>query len=871
MCASSTAAAELGLSSAEAARRLAVEGYNELTPPRRRGIATLLLEVAREPMFLLLVAAGSIYLLLGSVSEALMLLFFVFFIMTLTVLQERRTERVLEALRDLSSPRALVVRDGRPQRIAGREVVRGDILLFAEGDRVAADAVLLECNDLAANESVLTGESVPVRKLPWAGRLSAEEEAAGAEPGGDDQPFVYAGTVLVQGGGVARVTATGSGTAIGRIGKALESTPPSRSPLHAQMRALVRRLAIAASLLSLLLVVLYGLSHGDWLQALLAGITLAMAALPEEFPVILSVFLALGAWRISRSRVLTRRADAIETLGATTVLCTDKTGTLTENRMAIRRIYCDGNVLTLDDATIADLPEAFHALIEFGILASEREPFDPMERALHELGRSTLAGTEHLHGAEAENGGWELVHEYSLSPDLLAMSHVWRGGGIEHDVVAAKGAPEAIVDLCHLPPSRADAALRAAAAMADQGLRVLGIAAARLDRMHDESAAATDWPRHQHDIDYEFAGFIGLEDPLRAGVAEAIAAARGAGVRVVMITGDYPRTAQAIARQLGLPAQRVVTGADLHAMDDATLCEHVRDVDVFARIVPQQKLRLVEAFKANGEIVAMTGDGVNDAPALKAAHIGVAMGARGTDVAREAAALVLLDDDFNSLVATVRLGRRIFDNLRKAVSYTVAVHVPIVGMSLAPVLLGQPLLLLPAHIVFLELIIDPACSVAFEAEAEEADVMRRPPRDPRQPMFGGSVLVIGALMGLVALATSVAIYALALRHGFPDGEVRALVFLSIVSGNLALVLANRSAQRGIVETLCSRNPAFWWVLLAAASGLLLVLAVPWLRELFSFAPLSLPVAAAGIIAGLLVLPGSALIARFLGRGQGRAA
>ncbi|MDD5300677.1 MAG: cation-translocating P-type ATPase [Gallionella sp.] len=832
-----------GLSTAEAQQRLAASGYNELSLPQPRRVWRMVADVLREPMFLLLIAAGGIYLLLGDVEDALMLLFFVLLVIVLTVFQEHKSERVLEALRDLSSPRALVLRDGQQQRIAGREVVQGDLLLLAEGDRVAADAVLLSCNDLLADESMLTGESVPVRKL------AGSADSIACQPGGDDQPFVYAGTVLVQGSGIGLVTATGKSSAIGQIGKSLESAQSGESPLRIQTGRLVRRLAIIASTFCVALVLIYGFSRGHWLDALLAGISLAMSALPEEFPVILSVFMALGAWRIAQRDVLTRRLDAIETLGATTVLCIDKTGTLTENRMVIRQLYSGGpmtaNNRLLQVDSHSPLPEPWHELVEFGILASERAPFDPMERALHELGKRTLGGSEHLHE------DWQLVHEYSLSPELLAMSHVWQGDDQPHHLVAAKGAPEAIIDLCHLPEVEARAIERVAAAMADQGLRVLGVARAKLK---PDQKAEQRWPAQQHDIEFYFVGLLGLQDPLRPGVAEAIAQSHAAGIRVVMITGDHARTAQAIARELGLPHEQILTGNELDALSDETLRSRLCGVQVFARIVPQQKLRLVEAFKSNGEIVAMTGDGVNDAPALKSAHIGVAMGKRGTDVAREAAALVLLNDDFASLVATIRMGRRIYDNLRKAMSYALAVHIPIVGMAMLPVLLGEPLMLLPAHIMFLELIIGPACSIFFEAEAEEKNIMRRPPRPANEPLFGRKLLANSLLQGSMAFAVAAAVYAWALSQGWDENTVRALVFVAMVAGNIALVFSNRSLNAPWQGASSQRNPVLWWIVLGGSAGLALVLSVPLLRELFHFsgsAPHILGVAAFSAISVLL--------------------
>jgi Ca2+-transporting ATPase len=763
------------------------------------------------------------------------------------VSQQHKSQRVLEALRDLSSPRALVIRDGIQQRIAGREVVPGDLMLLKEGDRVAADAVLLSCNDLSADESMLTGESVPVRKRP------GSPDSAALQPGGDDQPFVYAGTLLAQGSGIGLVTATGKSSAIGQIGKALQETRTATSPLRIQTDRLVNRLAIMAGILCLTLAIIYGATRGHWLDALLAGVSLAMASLPEEFPVILSVFMALGAWRISQRNVLTRRLDAIETLGATTVLCTDKTGTLTENRMVISGLYSNGQMLEVDRH--GPLPEPWHELVEFGILASEREPFDPMERALHELGQRTLRGSEHLHQA------WQLVHEYSLSSDLLAMSHVWQGDGKEHHVVAAKGSPEAIVDLCHLPVTEASAIAEVAAEMAARGLRVLGVARAELKPGQDPEH---QWPAQQHDIAFSYVGLLGLQDPLRPDAIKAIAQCHAASIRVVMITGDHAGTAQAIARQLDLPADQVLTGTDLDALSDEALRARLRTVQVFARIVPQQKLRLVDAFKANGEIVAMTGDGVNDAPALKAAHIGVAMGKRGTDVAREAAGLVLLNDDFASLVATIRLGRRIYDNLRKAMSYALAVHIPIVGMALLPVVLGEPLLLLPAHIMFLQMIIDPACSIFFEAEPEAAGIMKRPPRQAKQPLFGGKLLAGSLLQGGVSLVVIVAIYAWGLTRGYEENTVRALVFVAMVSSNIALVFSNRSLGMSWRSAWSGRNPVLWWIVLGGSAGLAMVFNIPTLRVLFHFSGGAPHLLAIAVLAAFSVLLLSAGVKRVIG-------
>jgi Ca2+-transporting ATPase len=785
-------------------------------------------------MFLLLVAAGAIYLILGDKGEAAMLLGFVFVVMGITIYQSRKTERVLEALRDLTSPRALVLRDGEQRRIPGREVVRGDILILAEGDRVPADAVLLSANDLLADESLLTGESVPVRKSTWNGVL----EMSG--PGGDDLPFVYSGTVLVSGQGIAEARATGLRSEIGKIGTALREVEQEPTPLQREIRRLVRNLAIVGLSLCALVVVLYGVTRGHWLDGLLAGITLAMATLPEEFPVVLTVFLALGAWRISRHNVLTRRMPAIETLGAATVLCVDKTGTLTQNRMTVATLFAAGASHAVDYSKPDELPERFHELVEFSILASEVEPFDPMEKAFRQLGTHYLEHTEHLHD------DWTLVQEYSLTPQLLAMSHVWKATGRDEYVVAAKGAPEAIFDLCHLSAEVSQQLAAEVSTLADQGLRVLATARATYH--------GPQWPDIQHDFEFEFLGMIGLADPVRPTVPEALAQCRSAGIRVVMITGDYPGTARAVAVQAGFDAGgEVLTGQELEQLGDDELRARIHNVSIFARVVPAQKLRLVNAFKANGEVVAMTGDGVNDAPALRAAHIGIAMGRRGTDVAREAAALVLLDDDFASIVGAVRLGRRIFDNMKKAMSFVLAVHVPIAGVALVPLLFGWPLVFTPVHIAFLQLIIDPACSIVFEAEPEESDIMRRPPRKSDAPLFGGRTVWLALLQGLSVLVIVLAIFAIALYRGRSAEEARALTFTTLVIANLGLILTNRSWSRSILATLATPNAALWWVLGGAAAFLGVVLSVPALRHLFHFATLHADDLALCLVAGVAAI------------------
>ncbi len=829
-----------GLDEQEAARRLQADGYNELPRQGRRGIPRILLDVVRDPMLAMLLGAGFIYMVLGDKQEAMILVAFAGLSILITVVQETRTERALEALRELSSPRALVIRDGIRKRIAGREVVRGEIVVLVEGDRVPADGWLIENDGLHIDESLLTGESVPVRKRV----LAPGEAPVAVRPGGDDLPFVYSGSLVVRGGGLCTVSTTGSATEMGRIGQVLSSVETEVPRLRLQTRRLVLGFAAAGLAASVAAGLLYGLFRGTWLEAALTGIALGMSLLPEEFPVILTIFMAMGAMRLSRERVLTRRAAAIETLGAATVLCTDKTGTLTQNRMRIAELRLpDKRILHRAEGSDRVLEDEFHLLAEFGILASDQQPTDPMDMAFHEI-RADLAGPMQGPGRDK---GWSIIHHYPLGPDLLAMTHVWgqEQAGAQH-VVATKGAPEAIADLCLMTGEEKAALRQFVDDMAGKGLRVIGVADARW--------TGAELPPSQRDFAFTFRGLVGLADPLRPSVPDAVRQCREAGIRIVMITGDYPQTARAIARQAGIDATDCLTGDALASLDDQELRQRIGTVSVFARIMPEQKLRLVEALKASGEIVAMTGDGVNDAPSLKAANIGIAMGGRGTDVAREAAAIVLLDDDFGSIVNSVRMGRRIYDNLRKAMAFIVAVHIPIAGLALLPLLTGMPLLIGPVHIAFLEMIIDPVCSLAFEAETEERDIMQRPPRRPDSPLFsrwllGWSVVQGGSILLVVGGATLWFWMA-----GAPAGQLRSVAFLTLVLGVLSLILANRRFSTSLSSALGRSNPVLALVVGIVAIIIVVTQLVAPVAQLFAFSPVSggqlLFMALAGI--GMLV-------------------
>ncbi|TCZ85022.1 HAD-IC family P-type ATPase [Lysobacter sp. N42] len=800
-----------GLTGDEARRRLAQYGPNQLPRARRGGLPRLLLRTLREPMLLLLLSAVALYAAMGEPADAAVLAVSVVLVVALTLYQERRSQRAIDALRDLAAPRGRVWRDGRLVSLPAPQIVPGDVLLLEEGDRVPADARLLEGAGLAVDESMLTGESQAVDKTP----------------GGTGEPgLLRSASLVVRGRGVAEVLATGASTEIGRLGHAIRDIEPAPSPLRRQVRRLVVVFAWLAAIASSTLALLHYARTGQTVESLLAGLTLAIANIPEEFPVVLSVFLALGGWRMARHRALVRKPDAIETLGTISVLCTDKTGTLTLNRMRVAECVPAAGV----DAG---------ALLDTAALARPVHVTDPMDAALGEAvaAHPTLAR--------------ERLAEYPFGQGALATTHVWTGDDARHARVACKGAPEAVMALCGLDASAHAQVADATAALAARGLRVLGIAAA-------------DWPRDrplpdaQTGFRLRWQGLVAFVDPLRDGAREAVEEARGAGVRVLMLTGDHAATALAIAREAGIDADGgALTGAELETLDDATLAGRLADTRVFARVRPEHKLRIIRALQARGDVVAMTGDGVNDAPALAAADVGVAMGGRGTDVAREAAAVVLTDDHFATIVRAIRAGRAIYDNLRRASRYIVAVHVPITGLALLPVLLGMPLLVLPLHVVLLELIIDPASSLVLERIAPAPDVMRRRPRPPAQPLIALRDAGVCVLLGGAAFAGVAMAWAWAYRAGLALPQQAAAAFIALVAGNVAVLAASGRDAAGSRAVLAS--PAFRVLLLAVSAALAALLLLPPVAQALRFDAPPWPVVALALALPALCVPPAALL------------
>ncbi|MFZ2125673.1 MAG: cation-translocating P-type ATPase [Candidatus Saccharimonadales bacterium] len=800
-----------GLTSEEVAKRRKKFGFNELPNKDKRNIAKLIFSLVTEPMIALLIITVTIYFFLGDASEAFLLMLSIFGIMGVELYQEGKTEKSLEALRNLSSPICDVVRDGKRMTIPGREVVVDDVMFLSEGSRVPADARLIDAQNFHVDESLLTGESVAVKKQT-------------SESKDERLNLVFSGTLVIKGHAVAVVTGIGASSEIGKIGTSLKSIGTEKTLLQQEVNKVVKVVAIVAVSASVLLAVYYWVVNDSLVHGVLAGLTLAIAILPEEFPIVLTLFLTLGAWRLAKNKVLTRRAHTIETLGSATVLCVDKTGTLTENRMKIMKVVnADGELFDNDFDKVKDI-------IKYGVLASQKNPFDPMEEAFIDLGKEIHGGVDNIYR------DMKISKEYPLEEELLSVVYVWG----DSDTIATKGAPEHIFELCHLGEAEKRSLTEKVKEMANESLRVIAVA----EGINNESKLPDD----RRELSYKFMGLVGLADPIRKEVPGAIRTCKNAGIRVIMITGDYHETAANIAKEIGLDHEHVISGVDFAELSDSDRQSAIQNVSVFCRVSPSNKLMIVNALKKNGEVVAMTGDGVNDAPALKSAHIGIAMGKRGTDVAREAATIVLLDDNFSSIVRGVRLGRRIYDNLQKSMSYILTIHIPIAILSLLPVFFGWPIVLIPAHIVFLEFIIDPICTIVFENEKEEKGIMNRPSRRLTAPVFSERMVLRSLAQGLLIAVFVTTAYRVLLNMGWDEDKARGMTFLILISANIFLTLITSSEKR-IIDVIRQKNTAMLIILTLTSVALVLVFSVPFLRELFRFSPLTAIEYLIGVLVG----------------------
>ena len=801
-----------GLSSEEARLRQHQYGKNELIPQKKESFFKKVFHIICEPMFLLLIIAAVIYFILGEPRDGAIMLIFVMGIISIDVIQEWKTDKTLNALKDLSAPTIPVIRDGIEKLIASADLVPGDLMMIHEGVKIPADGEVIRCADLCIDESSLTGEAERVFKIPVGNEIPEKDYWR--------KDYCYAGTLVMQGTGAIKVDKIGAQSEYGKIGLGVAITPQEDTPLQKQTGKLVKTCAVIAGVLFLMVGIFTWFNIPDHrfsdrlIESILSGVTLAMAMIPEEFPVILTVFLSMGAWRLAKKNSLVRKLPSVETLGAVSVLCVDKTGTITMNQMTVQKVWT-GN-------------QQEQKLIETMGLGCETDTYDPMEKAM-------LTYCED-HGISKESlFHHEFVTEYAFTDELKMMGHVWRRNG--QLVIAAKGSPERILTICELTDEEREIAEKQINDLSSEGLRVIGVATA--NPVNDQAI-----PASITDCRLTFLGLVGLADPPRESVKNDIALCREAGIRVVMITGDNGITASAIARKIGIPgSDRIITGEMLEAMSDIQLQEAVKNVSIFSRVIPEHKMRIVKAFKENGDIVAMTGDGVNDAPALKYADIGIAMGKRGSEVSREAADLILMDDNFTTIVETIRDGRRIYDNIRKAVGYVFTIHIPIAFSSLLGPFLGiapASLLLLPLHVVLLEVLIDPTCSIVLERQPAETNIMKRKPRNPKEKLLTGKLLSKSILQGLFVFAASFGAYYFTVKNSPAHASAARSMGLSIIMlANLFLVQVNSSDYDNIFRSIRQLlNDKVMWAVNAGTVILLAVILYTPLAGLLKLAPLS---------------------------------
>ena len=746
-----------GLNSEEVEKLQKKYGMNELVIQEKPNMLKKFLGVFKEPMFLLLLIAATVYFLLGAPKDGAIMLVFVGFVASITFIQEWKTEKTMNALKDLTSPKVNTLSDGKNILIKSTELVPGDVVFLSEGERIPADCIVLEPSNFSVDESILTGESEYVMKV------STTQSEKSTDYWKKD--ILYAGTLCVFGKCTAIVKFTGINTEYGKIGKAISEAKDEPTPLQKKVSILVKNIAIAGVILCISVMVASYFYSFNILNSILSGISLAMAIIPEEFPVVLTVFLSMGAYRLAKNNTLMRKISAVETLGSATVLCVDKTGTITQNKMKVKSIYSDGRIFNNEDLKNQELSDLM-------VLSCEKDPYDPMEKAILEA---------------ANLSQLETLYKYDLSKKIAFDSKTKRMANIyikdNKYYVAVKGSAETVLGLCNLDKETMDEINIEIDKMASNGLRVLALADCTSEKVYEDLEC----------YELTFKALVGLQDPPKEGVEEAIKLCKKAGIRVVMITGDYSKTAMAIGEEIGLKfTDKVIVGNEIDSLSENELCEVVKSCDVFSRVIPEQKMKIVKALKKNGEIVAMTGDGDNDAPALKSADIGIAMGQRGTEVAKEAAHMILMDDNFTTIVKSVKDGRRVYDNIRKAMVYILIIHIPIAAMAMFAPLFNLPPLLLPMHIMLLELIIDPTCSIVFEGEPAEANIMENPPRPPQEPLLTRNLTIKVVLQGVVMFLAAFMPFHYMIDLGISSEYARSFSLITFIVANVTLVLVNRS-------------------------------------------------------------------------------
>lgn len=807
-----------GLSDEEVLRSRQQHGSNTVVHKKENRFLRFLKDLASEPMVILLFIASLIYFITGSRGEGIFMASAILMVAGISLYQDSRTRLALSRLKELTQPNCRVVRNGSIQDIRSEELVIGDCLIAGEGTLIAADGLIIQANDFSVNESILTGESFTISK-----DVNSEDNN------------IYQGTTVTSGLAVARITAIGESTRWGKIGKSLEQITDEKTPLEISIASFVRKMVVLGVIVFLIVWAINYFKTYQLLDSLLKALTLAMSILPEEIPVAFTTFLALGAWRLMKMGILVKKMKTVETLGMATVICVDKTGTITENRMTL------ANIITMPAGEIMDMDAAFAEeqchLLEVAMWASEPIPFDPMETAIHEAyARKTNRDLRKE---------YRMVHEYPLGGKPPMMTHVFEGGGGRR-IIAAKGAPEAILSLVTLREderSRIEESIRELAA---KGQRVLAVA--------EGSNPIGDYPRDQRDIPFTLLGMVAFYDPPKENIGEVLDAFYTAGIDVKIVTGDNAITTAAIAREIGLKGyDRSIGGDELMHVEDAALNEQVKENHIFSRMFPEAKMRIIDALKENGEIVAMTGDGVNDAPALKAAHIGISMGKRGTEIAKQSAELVLVNDDLSRMVDAIAMGRRIYSNLKKAIQYIISIHIPIILTVFIPLALGwiYPNIFSPVHVIFLELIMGPTCSIIYENEPMEKDAMQQPPRPFSRTFFNLKELTTSIIQGLAITAGTLFAYQYAVREGHAEDLTRTMVFTTLIAANIFLTLVNRSFNHSILITARYRNHLIPIIIGITITLTALLIYIPGPAKFFGFEALTAKHLIVSIITGFV--------------------
>jgi Ca2+-transporting ATPase len=795
-----------GLNDQEVLASQIENGYNSMNVIHKASWIRLLVNILKEPMLILLFAISIIYVIVGDYGEASFMFVAIISVSAISFYQDNRSKKALEAIEKLNEPLSTVIRNSKIIQILTNEIVVGDLCIIEEGNIINADGFIVHSNDFSTNEASLTGETFSVYK-------SQETE----------DNHVYSGTLVLSGLAVFQVQKIGNETKLGKIGQSIHAIKEEKSPLHTQISKFVKGMALIGFGF---FVLVWGYSYwhsGNILESLLAGLTLAMSILPEEIPVAFTTFMALGAWKLMKEGVIIKRSTVVETLGSTTIICTDKTGTITENSMQLKTLYDFKSNQAYDDTQFGQTVLA--ELIQYAMWSSEPIPFDPMEKAIHQV-------YEQSHPID-QRKDFKMIHEYPLGGKPPMMTHLFENTSGQR-IVAAKGAPEAILTVSRLSEEEKEALIVRIKDFGKQGYRLLGVAKAQFD--------GNNFPENQQDYNFEFLGFTVFYDPPKNGIQEVFQHIYNAGIKVKVITGDNEDTTHAIALQAGVrDVTSVINGADLVNYSETELIELSRKTTLYTRMFPEAKLKMIKAFKKDNEIVAMLGDGVNDAPALKAAHIGVAMGNKGTEIAKAAASLVIINDDLDKLVIGIAAGRRIYANIKKAVQYIISIHIPIILTVSLPLFLGwiYPLIFTPVHVIFLELIMGPTCSIVYENEPMEKGTMEKKPRKIMDTFLNWKELSISIIQGIVITVGVLFAYQHTVMQGADEATTRAMVFTTLIFANILLSLTNRSFTYSLWDSLHYKNKLFPLVIGITLTLLFIILYIPFVASFFEVHSLSL--------------------------------